>query len=141
METAPRHPRHHPSRRRVLRRVGGLIASLPFVAAFVSLVRRSDAGRPPRQVRFTPDFRDGFAFSGEVVVRLGEGGHLTAFSTQCTHLGCRISRVDSGLLVCPCHGSRFRPDGTVAAGPASRPLTVLPFTMDPATGAIVVNVG
>lgn len=123
----------------MLRRIAGLVAMVPFAAALVGLVRRSGAGRPPRQVRVDPVFRDGFAFAGEVVVTSGSHG-TTALTTRCTHLGCRISRVEDGLLVCPCHGSRFHPDGRVASGPASRPLQALPFTVEPATGVLVVDV-
>ena len=46
-----------------------------------------------------------------------------AFSNNCTHLGCPINWVQGGqLFLCPCHGSVFNGDGTVAAGPAARPL-------------------
>ena len=45
---------------------------------------------------------------------------LRAFSNQCTHLGCRIDRIAGDEAVCPCHGSRYRGDGTVVSGPARR---------------------
>lgn len=124
-----------------MRRVGRLLVALPFAALFASAAHRSGQGRPPRRIRFVPDFRDGFAFGGEAVARLSDDGRVTVFSTACTHLGCRISRVEDGLLVCPCHGSRFAHDGSVASGPATRPLATRPFTTDPATGALVVDVG
>ncbi|MBI5584893.1 MAG: ubiquinol-cytochrome c reductase iron-sulfur subunit [Deltaproteobacteria bacterium] len=42
---------------------------------------------------------------------------------RCTHLGCRPALdPSSGLLVCPCHGSRFDLQGRVVKGPAERPL-------------------
>jgi glycine/D-amino acid oxidase-like deaminating enzyme/nitrite reductase/ring-hydroxylating ferredoxin subunit len=54
--------------------------------------------------------------------RDGEGA-LHAVSARCTHLGCQVSWNDAEQSWdCPCHGSRFRPDGSVIEGPAVRPL-------------------
>ena len=128
------------SRRAALRRLAGVLAILPFGSALVTMVRRSGSGRPPRQVRVAPAFKDGYAFGGEVVVHAGGDGRVTALSTRCTHLGCRISRAEDGLLVCPCHGSRFHADGRVATGPASHPLQTLTATVESPSGTIVVDV-
>ncbi|SEH90685.1 Rieske [2Fe-2S] domain-containing protein [Mycolicibacterium rutilum] len=58
----------------------------------------------------------------EVVVTQPTAGEFLAFSTTCTHAGCAVNKVADGLIQCPCHGSRFNLDGSVAKGPASRPL-------------------
>jgi Rieske Fe-S protein len=51
------------------------------------------------------------------------GGELFAVSNVCTHVGCKVhwNSVETSWD-CPCHGSRFRPDGTVIEGPALAPL-------------------
>jgi menaquinol-cytochrome c reductase iron-sulfur subunit len=48
---------------------------------------------------------------------------FTAFAVYCTHLGCPVQWLPTPqLFLCPCHGSVFYGDGTVAGGPAPRPL-------------------
>ena len=49
---------------------------------------------------------------------------FTALSLVCPHLGCTVNVTSNGFT-CPCHGSRFLPDGSLRNGPASRPLTML----------------
>ena len=56
-----------------------------------------------------------------LVWRTAEG--YGALSVVCTHRGCEV--VFNGrenTLDCPCHGSRFKTDGSVQHGPAVRPL-------------------
>jgi glycine/D-amino acid oxidase-like deaminating enzyme/nitrite reductase/ring-hydroxylating ferredoxin subunit len=48
-----------------------------------------------------------------------EDGSLMAVSTRCTHLGCQVNfNSAERSWDCPCHGSRFAPDGAVLQGPA-----------------------
>lgn len=50
-------------------------------------------------------------------------GTITAFSPQCTHLGCAYHWQErTGSFLCPCHGSAFSLTGAVISGPAPRPL-------------------
>jgi glycine/D-amino acid oxidase-like deaminating enzyme/nitrite reductase/ring-hydroxylating ferredoxin subunit len=48
-----------------------------------------------------------------------DDGTLVAVSPTCTHLGCQVNwnRAERSWD-CPCHGSRFAPDGSVLHGPA-----------------------
>ena len=57
-----------------------------------------------------------------VVLHTDQG--FSAYSLVCPHLGCLVNLTSEGFA-CPCHGSRFLPDGSVRNGPASRPLTAL----------------
>jgi Rieske Fe-S protein len=59
----------------------------------------------------------------KVVVTQPQAGTYIGLSAICTHQGCLVAHVDGGTINCPCHGSRYHLDGTVARGPASRSLT------------------
>jgi len=61
-----------------------------------------------------------------LVMRL-ENQQFRAMSMKCTHIGCTV-RWDNEeqLLRCPCHGSRFKDDGSVTKGPAKRALAQYP---------------
>ncbi len=58
-----------------------------------------------------------------VVLTQPTAGDFHGFAGRCTHAGCLIASVASGLIQCPCHGSRFAIlDGSVVVGPATKPL-------------------
>jgi Rieske Fe-S protein len=66
----------------------------------------------------------------KVVVSQPSKGEFKAFSTVCTHQGCPITKLDGKEIECNCHGSRFAvADGSVANGPASKPLKELKVTV------------
>ncbi|HEY0638102.1 MAG TPA: FAD-dependent oxidoreductase [Pseudonocardiaceae bacterium] len=66
-----------------------------------------------------------------VAVHRDADGLVHAVSATCTHMGCVVAFNDAERTWdCPCHGSRFAPDGTVLNGPATRPLERRPLTTD-----------
>jgi glycine/D-amino acid oxidase-like deaminating enzyme/nitrite reductase/ring-hydroxylating ferredoxin subunit len=58
-----------------------------------------------------------------VAAHRDRAGQLQLVSASCTHLGCIVGwNTAEESWDCPCHGSRFAPDGTVLHGPAIEPL-------------------
>ena len=66
---------------------------------------------------------------GDFVVTQPAAGVFKGLSSVCTHAGCNLSAIVDGKLDCPCHGSKFNLDGTVAQGPATTPLESKPITV------------
>jgi Rieske Fe-S protein len=62
---------------------------------------------------------------GDVVVTQPAAGTFKGFSSTCTHKGCAVNKVADGTIDCPCHGSKFNLDGSVANGPATAPLETM----------------
>jgi Rieske Fe-S protein len=61
--------------------------------------------------------------ASKIAVYRDEGGRLHRRSAVCTHLGCIVQwNPGEKSWDCPCHGSRFDPDGRVLNGPAVAPL-------------------
>ena len=58
----------------------------------------------------------------KVVVTQPTAGVFKGFSSTCTHKGCTVDKIADGTIDCPCHGSKFNLDGSVAKGPAEKPL-------------------
>ena len=64
-------------------------------------------------------------------------GNLRAVEQTCTHLGCPVAWVPNptspteslGRFECPCHGSQFHRDLSVAHGPAANPLYEHEFSL------------
>jgi hypothetical protein len=59
----------------------------------------------------------------KLAVYKGDDGAVTVCSAVCTHLYCIVDwNSAEKTWDCPCHGSRFAPDGGVINGPAIAPL-------------------
>jgi Rieske Fe-S protein len=134
------HLPHVPHRRRFLRLLVGVAVGIPLVGALVAMLRREQAREVPAVVPIPADVPTGLSVVESVIVYRDSRGNIHAFSGRCTHLGCRIDRVVGDEAVCPCHGSRYKADGAVAAGPASRPLRRLRVDPDPVAGGWTARV-
>ena len=78
----------------------------------------------------------GGIIAGDYVITQPAAGEFRAFSKVCTHQGCDVSKVDGGVIICPCHGSEFSiQNGSPQAGPARQ---ALPETKVKVDGANVV---
>jgi Rieske Fe-S protein len=66
----------------------------------------------------------------DVVVTQPSAGVFKGFSTTCTHAGCTVNKIADGTIDCPCPGSKYNLDGTVAHGPAQKPLATKAVTVE-----------
>ena len=74
-----------------------------------------------------------------IVVNRGDGSYLAA-DRRCTHMGCQIDwDADATQYACPCHGSRFESDGSVARGPAKKPIASYAVESDGSTLRIALG--
>jgi Rieske Fe-S protein len=98
-------------------------AAAMFFAALgmFRLPRAAVLSSPSRRFRVTlpESLAEGAPFvpPGRLVALFRDSGGVYAISTVCTHLGCIVKSTAEGFE-CPCHGSRFTPDGAVTKGPA-----------------------
>jgi glycine/D-amino acid oxidase-like deaminating enzyme/nitrite reductase/ring-hydroxylating ferredoxin subunit len=96
-------------------------------AHFVGDKLRQRGARPIESL--APGEGDIVRHDGETVAgHRRDDGSLVAVSPNCTHLGCRVNwnRAERSWD-CPCHGSRFAPDGEVLQGPAVHRLELKPL--------------
>lgn len=100
-------------------------ALLFAVVGMMRLPKAAVLASPSKKFRVTlPEtlpVGEAFVPPGRAVALFKDAEGVYAVSTICTHLGCVVKANAEGFE-CPCHGSRFTHDGTVAKGPAPRPL-------------------
>jgi Rieske Fe-S protein len=82
----------------------------------------------PTKIAVVADARD--AWSVEKNAELGaiwvrkKAGNIQVFSSVCPHLGCSVQADEQGYK-CPCHDSRFDPNGKKESGPSPRDMDAL----------------
>jgi len=131
---------HDRPRRRFLLSLGwgGLAllfaATVPGLLRFLGLYARRD-GRGAVGVGLLNDYRAS-TVTTRWVSRHGlwivhREGRLFALEARCTHLGCTTRWIpESDVFQCPCHGSRFSPEGAALNGPATQPLSRLAIRLE-----------
>jgi cytochrome b6-f complex iron-sulfur subunit len=113
--------------------LGAISSSLPVAIAACS------SQSTPSKLTNASSRPDGFKAIG-TVAELNQKGHilsqnviiirnptdknsLIAVNPTCTHAGCTVNwEQDQKSFVCPCHESKFAPDGKALRGPATEPL-------------------
>lgn len=113
--------------------LGVIATSLPVAIAACS------SQSTPSKLTNASSRPDGFKAMG-TVTELDQKGHilnqdviiirnptdknsLIAVNPTCTHAGCTVNwEQDQKSFVCPCHESKFAPDGKVLGGPATEAL-------------------
>jgi Rieske Fe-S protein len=100
------------------------------VSSSSATAQQSETSSAPGVLAKTADVPvGGGVIVGDIVVTQPTAGKFTGLSSVCTHAGCNVSKIADGTIDCPCHGSRFNLDGSVAKGPATKPLESKPVVV------------
>ena len=133
----------------------GLIAGIwPYLRSLIPNILYE----PPKRFKIgNPDrFSQGVTFLNERRVYIfRDGNSFHCISSVCSHLGCTvkyspfrqekdltvrgISYLSKGEFHCPCHGSKFRDEGTNFSGPAPAPLKWYGLELSPEDSQLMVN--
>ncbi|MEI6680341.1 MAG: Rieske (2Fe-2S) protein [Mariniphaga sp.] len=74
------------------------------------------------EYRHSKDIPQGVSYYAKYYL-FRKGNTIRAFSTSCTHAGCRIGKGNGNTLQCNCHGSQFEGEnGKPIKGPAIKQL-------------------
>lgn len=98
---------------------------------------------PPRKSEFDLGPASNYPVSSRTVLPdvpallIHEATGFVAISLVCTHLGCTVESQPDGF-VCPCHGSRYDPQGSLLVGPAAKSLQRLRLETS-ADGRLIVH--
>jgi len=113
---------------------GRITVTTPQAPLDLGLAEEFRAGAEPRKVDVVaPVIRDAWISARNVVlgaawVRRTAPDKLVALSAVCPHLGCAIGwDAGAGNFLCPCHDSRFSPEGGKLTGPSERDMDELPL--------------
>ncbi len=126
------------SRKSFIRWIG--VLSLGFGAwLFYRLTSFQTEREGNLEFRHDQDISLGISYFGRYYIVRTENS-FRAFSTTCTHAGCRIGIGNGSTLQCGCHGSQFDAEtGKPIKGPAIKPLKELECVMDTKNGQWVLR--
>jgi Rieske Fe-S protein len=112
---------------------GKVTVTTPTAPLDLGLADRFRAGAEPLKVDIVaPLVKDAWTAARNVVlgaawVRRTAPDRIVALSAVCPHLGCTVGwDAAAGGFLCPCHDSRFSPEGQKLTGPSERGLDELP---------------
>jgi cytochrome b6-f complex iron-sulfur subunit len=119
------------------------LAGLGSVVVTVKYLSPNVLFEPPTSFRVgTPDdypVNSVTYFADQKVYLVRTVNGFFAESAVCTHLGCITQwHPEANLIECPCHGSRYKRNGTVVHGPAPRPLPHFSLRLMP-DGTLMVD--
>ncbi len=116
-----------------------LSVSFPVTYLWLEGSKKKNLLEKKTRIVIPNNLQNEITFLDKIIIKK-EGNNITAFSSHCTHLGCKINSAVDNNLVCPCHGSKFNFNGVPLNGPATKPLTKLEIVEDKSTGEMVVYV-
>ncbi len=124
------------SRKKFIKWIFNLLL-LPFAFLWYKSVERKEAQKK-QDVILPKDLPKGVSFHDKVIA-VNTDNEFKIFSSRCSHLGCKIDKIENGKLICPCHGSTYNLEGAVTKGPASKSLQTLQYKIDDKKGMIIVK--
>ena len=126
------------SRKTFFKIIGGMITG-SFLWFWYRLSNNQNEENNQSEVSHPADIPQGVNHFGKYYL-FRDGEIVLAFSTTCTHAGCRLGKTHSSVLHCGCHGSQFdAATGRPLKGPAFRPLQKLDCQFNTATNQWVVK--
>ncbi len=149
------------TRRSFLLKFGGGVIGASVLASFWMTLRSLIPNvlyEPPQKFKIgkVESFPEGITFIEDRRIYLfREGNSFHAISGVCSHLGCTVkyshfnreqeltvrnhTYISRGEFHCPCHGSKFRDEGTNYSGPAPRALKWYNLVLSPDDDQLLVN--
>lgn len=126
------------SRNKFLKILGAILIVPSFYSWILSVKRHKFVNSGPGELIVPMDMPIGISFIEDVIIHNHPEG-IKVFSSKCTHLGCKIDHFENNLLICPCHGSVYKTDGSVNKGPSKKPLTILEHSIDTGKGNLIIK--
>ena len=98
----------------------GVFFSLLLIAPLLRFLGYTVKPKPRYVTVAAPLPLSGYHAERDFILFAGEGEPFVV-SRTCTHLGCRLNFLeDKQIIECPCHQSRFTPQGKLISGPAKK---------------------